>query len=116
MSKMPKLPVYNNNGVKHKPLRRNTLSSTPVVSSPHATDMFEKKKNHFASKYKNDYIKHVRNDKLLKLLLKLDMNNKLDKKHKFTKRNKTMGIHNDKSNLKFTILHIKGVIIHDPTQ
>ena len=111
MSKMPKLPVYNNNDMKHKPLRRNMPSSTPIVSSPTATDVFEKKKKHFVSKYKNVYIKHDCTDKFHKLLHKLDKNNKLDKNHNFTKSNKTLGILNTKSNMKLTTLHVKGVNI-----
>jgi hypothetical protein len=105
MSKMPKLPVYNDNGVKHKPLKRNVLSSTPILPSPTATDVFEKKKKHFTSKYKNEYIKHVCTVKSHKLL------HKLDKNHKFAKSNTTMRILHAKSNLRLAILH---VIILDP--
>lgn len=113
-NKMSRHNVNNNNGVKRKPLRRNVLYSIPIVPSPTATDVSEKKKKHFVRKYKSAYIKHVYTNKFLMLLLKLDMNNKLIKTHKFVKSNKTTGIPHAKSKLRETIILVKDVITLDP--
>ena len=52
MSKTPRLPVYNNNGVKPKHLRCNVPSKTLVAPSPTATDISENKKKHFEKNFK----------------------------------------------------------------
>ena len=88
-SKTPRLPVYNNNGVKPKHWRCNVPSKTLVTPSPIATDIRENKKKHF----KRGTIKQEYTDKFLKLLIY---------NPKSAKSNKTMGFLHAKNNTKWS--------------
>ena len=116
MIKTPSRYVNNKNGVKLEHLRRYVPSDIQIVSFPTGTTIHIKKKKHFVTKFKKEYIKHKCIVKFLKLLHKLDKYHKLDKKQKFAKSNNTMEIIHAKSKLRVTIHHIKDVITLDPNR
>ena len=107
-NKTPKHSVNNNNSVKPKHLRCNMHYMTQVAPSPTAMLKRASNKKHFARKSKRGFINHVCIVKFLKLLHKLD---KLLHNLKFIKSMMTLEILHTKSNMRLTILHVKGVII-----